>query len=122
MERLTLTNASMRRIHGSTRYNAPSRFLAEIPEELLTGRRQRPTRASEPTFEPGPRVDFSDAQWGADDLPVIRPGMHVEHPIFGLGRITEVAGAGESAKLTIRFDRAGVKMIKLKYAQLRILS
>ena len=112
----------MRRIHGSTRYNAPSRFLAEIPEELLTGRRQRPTRASEPTFEPGPRVDFSDAQWGADDLPVIRSGMHVEHPIFGLGRITDVAGAGESAKLTIRFDRAGVKMIKLKYAQLRILA
>ncbi len=122
MERLTLTNATMRRIHGSTRYNAPSRFLAEIPEELLTGRRQRPTRASEPTFEPGPRVDFSDAQWGADDLPVIRQGMHVEHPIFGVGRITEVAGAGESAKLTIRFERAGVKMIKLKYAQLRILA
>jgi DNA helicase-2/ATP-dependent DNA helicase PcrA len=122
MERLTLTNATMRRIHGSTRYNAPSRFLAEIPEELLTGRRQRPTRASQPTFEPGPRVDFSDAQWGADDLPVIRQGMHVEHPIFGLGRITEVAGAGESAKLTIRFERAGVKMIKLKYAQLRILA
>ena len=122
MERLTLTNATMRRSHGATRYNAPSRFLAEIPEELLTGRRQRPTRASRPTFEPGPRVDFSDAQWAADDLPVIREGMHVEHPIFGVGRITEVAGAGESAKLTIRFERAGVKMIKLKYAQLRILA
>ena len=122
MERLTLTNATMRRSQGSVRYNAPSRFLAEIPEELLTGRRQRPTRASQPTFEPGPRVDFSDAQWAADDLPVIRSGMHVEHPIFGVGRITEVAGAGEAAKLTIRFERAGVKMIKLKYAQLRVLA
>ena len=122
MERLTLSNATMRRMHGSVRYNAPSRFLAEIPEELLAGRRLRPTRTSEPTFEPGPRVDFADAQWAADDLPVIREGMHVEHPIFGLGRITEVAGAGEAAKLTIRFERAGVKMIKLKYAQLRILA
>ena len=74
MERLTLTNATMRRMHGSVRYNPPSRFLAEIPEELLTGRRQRPTRASQPTFEPGPRVDYSDAQWAADDLPVIRAG------------------------------------------------
>ena len=122
MERLTLSNATMRRIHGSTRYNAPSRFLAEIPEELLVGRRLRPARASEPAFEPGPRVDFSDAQWAADDLPVIREGMRVEHPIFGQGRISEVAGAGEAAKLTIRFERAGVKMIKLKYAQLRILA
>jgi len=121
MERLTLSNASMRRMHGSVRYNAPSRFLAEIPEELLAGRRRRATRPSEPTFEPGPRVDFSDAQWAADDLPVIREGMRVEHPIFGLGRISEVAGAGESAKLTIQFERAGAKMIKLKYAQLRIL-
>jgi len=122
MERLTLTNATMRRMYGSVRYNAPSRFLAEIPEELLSGRRRRPTRGSEPTFEPGPRVDYSDAQWAADDLPVIREGMRVEHPIFGLGRITEVAGAGQAAKVTIRFERAGVKVIKLKYAQLRILA
>ncbi len=122
MEHLTLSNATMRRMHGSVRYNAPSRFLAEIPEELLAGRRLRPTRSSEPTFEPGPRVDYSDAQWAADDLPVLRTGMRVEHPIFGLGRITEVSGAGEAAKLSILFERAGVKMLKLKYAQLRILS
>jgi DNA helicase-2/ATP-dependent DNA helicase PcrA len=122
MERLTLTNATMRRMYGSVRYNAPSRFLAEIPEELLSGRRRRPTRSSEPTFEPGPRVDYSDAQWAADEMPVIRDGMRVEHPIFGLGRITEVAGAGQAAKVTIRFERAGVKVIKLKYAQLRILA
>jgi len=121
MQRLTLTNASMRRMHGSVRYNAPSRFLAEIPEELLAGRRLRPTRASEPLFEPGPRVDYSDAQWSEDDLPTLRAGMRVEHPIFGAGRITEVAGAGQAAKLTIKFDHAGVKMIKLKYAQLRVL-
>jgi DNA helicase-2/ATP-dependent DNA helicase PcrA len=122
MERLTLSNATMRRMHGSVRYNAPSRFLAEIPEELLAGRRLRPTRASEPLFEPGPRVDYSDAQWSEDDLPPLRQGMRVEHPIFGAGRITEIAGAGQAAKLTIKFEHAGVKMIKLKYAQLRVLA
>jgi DNA helicase-2/ATP-dependent DNA helicase PcrA len=138
MERLTLTNATLRRMHGSARYNAPSRFLAEIPEELLAGRRLRPDigpradvprgRASEPLFEPpprietGPRVDYSDAQWSHDDLPPLRSGMRVEHPIFGAGRITEVAGAGQAAKLTIKFDHAGIKMIKLKYAQLRVLA
>ncbi len=125
MDRLTLCNATMRRSQGSVRYNPPSRFLAEIPEELLSGRRQRPTRASQPTFapfEPGPRVDYSDGQWAADDLPVIRQGMRVEHPVFGVGKISEVFGAGENAKLTIRFERAGVKVIKLKYAQLRVLT
>jgi len=128
MERLTLTNATLRRMHGSARYNAPSRFLAEIPEELLAGRRLRPTRSTEPLFEPprrvetGVRVDYSDGQWSQDDLPPLRAGMRVEHPIFGHGRITEVAGAGQAAKLTIKFDHAGIKMIKLKYAQLRVLA
>jgi uncharacterized protein YkuJ len=42
--------------------------------------------------------------------------------VFGAGRITEVFGAGENAKLTIRFERAGLKVIKLKYAQLRVLT
>ena len=123
MERLTLTNATLRRMHGATRYNAPSRFLAEIPDELITGRRMRarmqmPTRR-EP--EPGPRIDYSESQLSHDEVPRLEHDQRVEHPIFGAGRIMEVVGDGPAAKATIRFDRAGVKVIKLKYAQLRLL-
>ena len=48
-------------------------------------------------------------------------GTRVEHPVFGAGTIVEVAGAGPGTKLRIRFDRAGMKTIVLRYAQLRML-
>jgi DNA helicase-2/ATP-dependent DNA helicase PcrA len=122
MERLTLCNATLRRMHGAVRYNAPSRFLAEIPDELISGRRLR-SRASgaRPAVESGPRIDYSDSQLAHDETPPLEPEQRVEHPIFGAGRIMEVVGAGPATKATIRFDRAGVKVIKVKYAQLRLL-
>ncbi|HXX49094.1 MAG TPA: UvrD-helicase domain-containing protein [Myxococcota bacterium] len=125
MERLTLCNASLRRMHGSVRYNAPSRFLAEIPDELIVGRRGRvalpvPRESAPPPRESGVRIDYSDSQVApGEELPGV--GQRVEHPIFGAGRIMEVVGGGAAAKATIRFDRAGMKVIKLKYAQLRLL-
>jgi ATP-dependent DNA helicase UvrD/PcrA len=130
MERLTLCNATLRRLHGSVRYNPPSRFLAEIPEELITGRRMRAPAAARMGAPPavrapaesGPRVDYSDSQLAHDDVPELRPEQRVEHPIFGAGRIMEVSGSGDAAKATIRFDRAGVKVIKVKYGQLRLLA
>ena len=126
MERLTLCNATLRRLHGSVRYNAPSRFLAEIPDELVTGRRMRPRASPVPSREhvPGersPRIDYSDSQLPHDEAPGLEPDQRVEHPIFGAGRIMEVVGSGDAAKATIRFDRAGVKVIKVKYGQLRLL-
>ena len=136
MERLTLCNATLRRLHGSVRYNPPSRFLAEIPEELITGRRIRPRTSddragtlpalrpapSAPGRESGVRIDYSDSQLAHDDAPELRPEQRVEHPIFGAGRIMEVVGSGDGAKATIRFDRAGIKVIKVKYGQLRLLA
>jgi DNA helicase-2/ATP-dependent DNA helicase PcrA len=128
MNRLYITNATMRRMHGSIRYNPPSRFLAEIPQEFGVGR--TPPRASgfpsprapRPSRAPGePRVDYSDSQAAPDGIPEVEHGTRVEHPVFGAGTIVEVAGGGPNTKLRIRFDRAGVKTIVLRYAQLRLL-
>jgi DNA helicase-2/ATP-dependent DNA helicase PcrA len=139
MERLVLTNATLRRMHGQVRYNEPSRFLAEIPEELLAGRpATREPRFVEPRFveprlgaSPRPRtpkpsasqrtIDYSEAQWHPDEETALRPGTRVAHPVFGEGRVEGITGAGQAAKVRIRFDRAGVKTIVLRYAQLRIL-
>ena len=142
-ERLYLTNATLRRMHGSVRYNPPSRFLEEIPGDLGVGRapapraqndfagrgrtasaddslfsdpaRRRPTQDSEPT------IDYSEGQWAPDDSPV-RIGSRVAHPVFGEGRIERIVGSGKNGKVDILFDRAGVKTIVLRYAQLRLLS
>jgi DNA helicase-2/ATP-dependent DNA helicase PcrA len=47
--------------------------------------------------------------------------MRVEHPVFGAGTIAQVVGSGPATKLRIRFDRAGLKTIVLRYAELRLL-
>ncbi len=128
--RLTLTNAVLRRMHGSIRYNDPSRFLSEIPPDLISG--PLPRSGSRAPVLPAPpperildeqsgiTVDYSEGQWGVDELPPLEQDMRVEHPIFGAGTIQRVEGAGESTKLRIRFDRVGMKTIMLKYAQLRL--
>ena len=68
----------------------------------------------------GITVDYSEGQWGTDELPPLEEGMRVEHPIFGSGTLLSVQGARESTKVRIRFDRAGTKTIMLRYAQLRL--
>ncbi len=129
--RLFLTNASMRRMHGSVRFNEPSRFLSEIPSALISGLlpgrvgnalgRREASHAVETLDEhSGITVDYSEGQWGTDELPPLKEGMRVEHPIFGSGTLLSVQGARESTKVRIRFDRAGTKTIMLRYAQLRL--
>jgi DNA helicase-2/ATP-dependent DNA helicase PcrA len=130
-DQLYLTNATMRRLHGSVRYNPPSRFLTEIPDRYLEGPpRERltgpPTLAPPPRRAPPreagePQIDYSVGQWAPGELPPLDPGMRVGHPIFGGGTVLEVVGTGAKAKLRIRFDRAGIKTIVLRYAQLELL-
>ncbi len=146
-EHLYLTNATMRRMYGSVRYNAPSRFLEEIPNGPRASERglpgmdrvaasplsprgeERPHRripAAKRTVaaDPGSNitVDYSESQSDPDEIPLLEVGRRVEHPVFGEGNITEVSGSGAAAKVKIQFDRAGIKTIKPKYAQLRVLS
>ena len=125
-DRLYLTNATMRRMHGQSRFNPPSRFLDEIPADLIDGHvgkvRHIPgdSRPDAPV-DSGPIVDYNEGQWDGDETPPLRSGTRVEHPIFGMGTIEETVGSGRMAKVRIRFDRAGRKTIVLRYAQLRLI-
>ena len=134
-ERLYLTHATLRRMHGSARYNSPSRFLDEVPEELGVGRISRPapqmdlpprpqasTPVAPPTPRSGPVVDYSDGQWSPGELPPLAEGQRVEHPIFGAGTIQQVIGSGAKGKIRVHFDRAGIKTIVTRFAQLRLIS
>jgi DNA helicase-2/ATP-dependent DNA helicase PcrA len=125
-DRLYLTNATMRRMHGQARFNPPSRFLDEIPADLVEGRMEKlrhvsATGRSHAEVDSGPRVDYNEGQWDGDETPPLRSGTRVEHPIFGAGTIEELVGAGRMAKVRVRFDRAGRKTIVLRYAQLRLI-
>jgi DNA helicase-2/ATP-dependent DNA helicase PcrA len=113
MEKLTLTCASERLRFGSRTYGIPSRFLREIPAAVLAAPAEgRPRRE-----EGEPSLDYS---YGQAEAPVVGPGLRVRHPVFGPGSVLAVSGAGADQKLRIRFDRAGVKTVMVRYANLEL--
>ncbi len=116
MERLTLTCASERLRFGSRTYGVPSRFLAEIPPAVLaSAASRRPARGAG-----GPTLDYSYAQDEPTDAVEVGPGLRVRHPIFGPGTVLSVSGSGPGQKLRIRFERAGVKTVMVRYANLEL--
>ena len=120
MERLTITSAAERLRFGSRTYGVPSRFLAEIPadvvEQVGAGRAGRGGRGAPASR--GAHYDYSYNQEEAGETGGIARGMRVRHPHFGEGVVITVAGNGPSTKLKIQFDRAGVKTLLLRFANL----
>ncbi len=114
-QQLVLTYAESRRRYGSeSYYNKPSRFIDEIPPELVTEARPRamiarPTRA------------FSQADSFAENTG-IRVGGRVAHAKFGEGVVLDCEGKGKSARVQVRFEEAGSKWLVLAYADLDILA
>jgi DNA helicase-2/ATP-dependent DNA helicase PcrA len=112
MERLTLTSARERLRFGSRTYGVASRFLREIPPESLAS-----PASSEGPAPDGPTLDYS---YGQEDSPPLGPGLRVRHPVFGPGTVLATTGSGPAQKLRIRFERAGVKTIMVRYANLEL--
>jgi DNA helicase-2/ATP-dependent DNA helicase PcrA len=113
MERLTLTCAAERLRFGSRTHAVPSRFLREIPPSVLEGAAEESRE-----FDPGePSLDYS---YGQVEVPEIAPGLRVRHPVFGPGSVLAVSGDGLGQKLRIRFERAGVKTVMVRYANLEL--
>jgi DNA helicase-2/ATP-dependent DNA helicase PcrA len=121
MERLVITSAEERRRFGSRSYQVPSRFLSEIPQDLVQGEIPGGARASSRSGgDYG--IDYSYAQ----DEPGesgggLAAGLRVRHPIFGEGTVMQVSGAGQGQKLRIRFDKVGVKTVLLRFANLEVV-
>jgi DNA helicase-2/ATP-dependent DNA helicase PcrA len=120
MEKLTLTCASERFRFGSRTYGVPSRFLEEIPSRVLASASGRKRGASATQTNADPGIDYSYAQAEAGDAIELAPGLTVRHPIFGRGSILSVMGSGPGQKLRIRFERAGVKTLVVRFANLEL--
>jgi DNA helicase-2/ATP-dependent DNA helicase PcrA len=113
MEKLFLTYAESRRLHGSESYNTPSRFVREIPEGLVHEVRihntiTRPVAGMRNT----PSPEHLDAG--------IHLGQRVLHSVFGEGMITNFEGRGSNARVEVRFPE-GSKWLVLQYANLQAL-
>jgi DNA helicase-2/ATP-dependent DNA helicase PcrA len=107
-QRLHLAFASSRRRGGSHLPSMPSRFLQEIPQQLL----------KLDTLQPAARAMALPSYQDLPESPgAFRKGQRVRHPAFGAGQIVEVEGSGEGAKLTIIFQGGVRKKIVAGYVE-----
>ena len=113
MRRLYLSHSQMRMLHGQTRYNIESRFIDEIPEELLkkiNDAKSVATTATQRTLSPS--MTKQKGQGG------FRVGQQVQHSKFGVGVIVQIEGQGADARLQVNFRDSGLKWLALEYAKL----
>jgi len=120
---LYLTNTLTRELYGQRNESRPSRFLGEIDPALIT--RIAPEKPGSVLRPParGTYVDFSTSQVPEDgdggDGDNLAVGAHVVHQTFGRGVVRRREGRGEGAKAWVHFERSGVKLLVLKFANLR---
>ena len=123
---LTVTNAYMRMLFGSTNRNMPSRFLKEIPEELCSFEEYR--RAPAKSEYSSGRTSYLDinAYSKAPAAPKTSAakyaaGQKVSHKVFGEGLILSVKPMGGDTLLEVAFNTVGTKKLMAAYAKLTVL-
>jgi DNA helicase II / ATP-dependent DNA helicase PcrA len=116
-ERLYLCHAWSRSLFGQTSYNPPSRFLSEIPPELL---RSIEEEEPESAVIGGRASSIREAVMSQRPQPVeVSAGDTVVHDKWGEGVVLAVSGSGTDAEATVMFEDAGEKRLLLAYAPLK---
>ncbi|HJW24219.1 MAG TPA: UvrD-helicase domain-containing protein [Rhodocyclaceae bacterium] len=110
-QRLYLSCAQTRMLHGQTRYCVPSTFLDEIPPNLLFKINRAPAAAAA-----APSAGY--AAPAAEPAGGFRIGQTVQHAKFGLGVIVSAEGRGADARVQVNFGNSGMKWLALEYAKL----
>ena len=109
--KLTLTFAQHRRLHGSDYYPTPSRFIGEIPSEILNEVRLGGGGVSQQMFsQPQQEVMQEEGDFSL--------GQRVVHNRFGEGVVLNIEGSGSHARVRVHFEDAGSKWLVLAYAGL----
>jgi len=117
METLYISYAEQRRMHGVDNFGTASRFISEIPEELVE--EVRPAlRVSRPVFRRGSASSFGTPQ---DDPSALSLGQRVLHQKFGEGVVLSCEGAGAHARVQVNFETAGTKWLVMSYAGLEVM-
>jgi len=118
--RLYLSHAQTRMLHGQTRYNLASRFLEEVPQELLKWLTPRFSRqkAFAPDFSRQSQVAFPRKS-PSREIAGFRIGQNVVHPKFGSGVIVDAEGQGSDARVQVNFGSQGVKWLAVAMAKLQ---
>lgn len=109
---------------GEVAYQSRSRFIDELDPSTTKdvngniGRKSNRKTKKEIYYEYFEKVDYEDFN---QDNKSLRPGSRVMHDKFGLGKVTEVVGSGDTLKATVHFEGNNVKQLMLKFAKLKVL-
>ncbi len=112
MKKLYLTYAETRFLHGMEKFNVSSRFIAEIPSELVKAVRPQVQISRPATWMPRQSITEPEESIG------LRIGQRVRHAHFGTGIITNCEGRGEHTRIQVKFDENGSKWLVASYAKL----
>jgi DNA helicase-2/ATP-dependent DNA helicase PcrA len=113
MRQLYVTYAEQRRLHGIDTFGQPSRFIAELPPELVEEVRPR-LQISRP-------VQLGKRPLEEEVAPSMRLGSRVRHAKFGDGVVLSVEGNGPHSRIQVNFERQGTKWLMLSYAHLELV-
>ncbi|MHB1007208.1 MAG: ATP-dependent helicase [Chloroflexota bacterium] len=119
-EHLYLVYAFRRTLYGGSMPGTPSRFLADIPDNLVQGRDTPPPASPQPVAVPRP-VAARPAAKAARGAGSYRAGERVRHPVFGEGLVVSSEARGEDEEVTVVFAGAGLKRLSLAFANLQRL-
>jgi DNA helicase-2/ATP-dependent DNA helicase PcrA len=118
MSELYLTYAEQRRLHGVDNIGQPSRFIREIPPELIEEVRPR-IRVSRPVYQ---RQYSGVPRGGGEDVDQpVRLGQRVRHGKFGEGIVLNCEGSGAHARVQVNFESHGAKWLVMSYANLELM-
>ncbi len=120
MKQLFLSYAESRRLHGVDNHYSPSRFIREIPPELLEEIRPR-IQVSRPIYTPQAYSSSRNSKLIEETQNGIRLGQRVKHGKFGDGVVLEMEGQGTHARVQVRFERQGTKWLMLSFANLETI-
>ncbi|MCW8195623.1 DNA helicase II [Proteobacteria bacterium 005FR1] len=118
MEKLVITHAEARRLHGKETFNRLSRFVREIPPELLNEIRINSSISRPVSFKPYQSKTTVVETGGVGGFQL---GQRVRHSMFGEGVVIHFEGQGGSARVQVNFDAEGSKWLVLQYAKLEAL-
>jgi len=111
-KKLYMTMAEQRRLHGRDQYNPPSKFVQELPSDLLEEIRPR-MQVSMPVYRTEKQFVQEDHDTG------LSIGQSVKHGKFGVGIVLDQEGRGNQARVQVNFEDAGSKWLVLAYANLQ---
>jgi len=123
-KKLYLSYAGLRTLFGAQRVGIPSRFLHEIPDNLVVSEASSGSvyvPPTEPVQQDRPEITYETSLDEADEIPVLRVGQRVRHPKFGEGTVHYCEGRDEKQKIIVLFPSVGAKTLSLRFARLEII-